>query len=247
MKPDVSLISGVPVACLDVSGLLDRVLGWRTSESKHTLFYVNAHCMNLAHADPDYHHILTWADLVYADGISIVWASRILNGIRLVKMTGADWIADYCRLAERTDLRTYILAGKPGVAQLAANDLLKRYPGLKIVGMSAGYFEQSSGNRIIDNINASQAEVVFVGMGVPRQEIWIYQNRGSIAAPVCWAVGALFDYPARVEARVPAWLQRMNLEWFWRLLMDPSGKWKRYLLGNPAFMLRVLREKVGAL
>lgn len=245
MKSEVSLVSGVPVARLDVDGLLDTVLSWRDSNRKHTVFYVNAHCMNLAHADPAYHRILTWADLVYADGVGIVWASRLLNGVPLVKMTGADWISDYCRRAEITGLRTYILAGRASVAARAAKNLLKCYPGLKIVGMADGYFEECNEPGVLDAINASRAEVVFVGMGVPKQETWIYRNRPAISAPVCWAVGALFDYPAGDESRVPALLQRLNLEWLWRLGMDPRGKWKRYLLGNPEFVFRILREKYG--
>jgi N-acetylglucosaminyldiphosphoundecaprenol N-acetyl-beta-D-mannosaminyltransferase len=84
-----------------------------------------------------------------------------------------------------------------------------------------------------------------MGLGVPRQEKWIAGRRKQIEAPVCWGVGALFDYVAGVEARVPRLMNLLALEWFWRLIMDPRGKWRRYLLGNPLFIYQVLRQKYG--
>ena len=81
-------------------------------------------------------------------------------------------------------------------------------------------------------------------MGTPLQEKWLAAHRHQINAPVCWAVGALFDYVAGEEAPVPDWLDRINLEWLWRLLVNPLDKWKRYLIGNPIFLLRILRQKL---
>lgn len=237
-------INGVQVACLTQADLLDRVLEWASGGQPRSVFYVNAHCINHAQDDPVYRDILACADLVYADGVSIVWAGRMLGGCRLVKMTGAAWIDGYCSLAEQSALRTFILAGEPGVAQTAAARLIERYPGMQIVGVADGFIQERDENQVLSEVNSSGAEVLMVGMGVPRQELWIARHRERIHARVCWGVGALFDYVAGVERRAPGWMDSAGLEWLWRLMVDPAKKWKRYLLGNPKFALRVLQERL---
>jgi len=185
-----------------------------------------------------YLKILQSMDLVYPDGISIVWGSRLLGGCKLKKMTGADWIFNFCQLAERSGISIYIIAGKPGVAKHACKSLINKYPKLKICGIRDGYYSEISEDDLIDEINNVSPDVVFVGMGVPIQEEWIDSHRAEISAPVCWGVGALFDYVAGIEPRVPPWMNKLGLEWLWRLIVDPLGKWKRYLIGNLSFISR---------
>jgi N-acetylglucosaminyldiphosphoundecaprenol N-acetyl-beta-D-mannosaminyltransferase len=121
-----------------------------------------------------------------------------------------------------------------------------RFPRLQIVGVCDGFFQENGtgGADLIAEINRAKPHVLFVGMGVPRQEKWLAAQRSIIDAPVCWAIGALFDYVAGVERRVPKWLASMGLEWFWRLMIDPKGKWRRYLIGNPLFLYRILIQKL---
>ena len=237
-------ILGVNVACLDLPGLLTTALAWSRDQCRRTIFYANAHCLNLAVDDIEYRQILNRADLVYADGISLVLSSWLLRGCGLHKLTGADWIDDFCALAEQNGLQLYILAGQDNVACQAMKNLLSRYPGLKIVGAADGLFEKQSLSEVLQDIHRSGPHVVMVGMGTPLQEKWIAAYREQIAAPLCWAVGALFDYIAGVEPRAPRWMIRMGLEWTWRLLVNPHGKWRRYLIGNPLFIYRVLRQKI---
>jgi N-acetylglucosaminyldiphosphoundecaprenol N-acetyl-beta-D-mannosaminyltransferase len=201
--------------------------------------------MNLAFKDRKYRAILNDIDLVYADGIGVVWAAKFLKDRQLEKVTGRDWIHDFCALAVNHNLRLYILAGKPGIAKAAQKNLEQQYPGLQIAGSQPGYFDEYNTPKIISEINRAAPHVLLVGMGVPQQEIWLAAHRDQIDAPVCWAVGALFDYVAGVEPPVPGWLNRLNLEWFWRLLIDPIGKWQRYLIGNPLFLYRILLQKLG--
>lgn len=237
-------ILGVRVACIDVPGMLVCVEHWSSQAARRTVQYVNAHCLNEACRDPLYRNTLNRADLVYSDGISVVWSSRFLGGCRMYKTTGADWIVDFCTWAAACGVRIYILAGRPGVAQQAADNLGRRFPGLQIVGLCDGYFSRASEAEVLAEIDRLKPQVVFVGMGTPRQEKWIAAQRRAIDAPVCWAVGALFDYVAGIEPRAPGWMKKLALEWFWRLLIDPAGKWKRYLLGNPLFVFRILRQKL---
>jgi len=238
-------ILDVNVTCLDNKGIFACVKEWVEEDLRRTILYVNAHCLNIASEDTYYRRLLNRADIVYADGISVVWSSRILGGCKLEKNTGADWIEDFCCFAEQESIQIYILAGGEGVAENAKDNLLKGYPEIKIVGYSDGYFKNKSEDQVLSEIRVLSPQVLFVGMGTPHQERWIYEHREEISASVCWGVGALFDYVTGIESRVPSWMSRIGLEWFYRLIIDPAGKWERYIIGNPRFVTRVIRQKMG--
>lgn len=238
-----SNVLGVDVACIDKSQLLQLVLGWCKQRTKRTVLYVNAHCLNLAATNPDYYAFLKEADLVYADGISVVWASCYLGGCRTHKITGREWIYDFCSVAAQQDVKIAILGGMPGVAQLAGQFLVNRYPNLQIVTIAHGFLSVHEERDFVHNLAELTPDVLFIGMGTPKQERWIMQYRAVIAAPVCWAVGATFDYVASVEKPLPRWLERIPLEWLWRFMMNPKDKWSRYLIGNPLFLMRVFKQK----
>ena len=238
-------ILGTPVHRIDKSCLLKTAVTWAGQGEPRTITYVNAHCLNLASADPAYRALLRQADLVYADGIGAVWASWFLGHRRLSKATGRDWIHDFCTLAVQEELKLFILAGAPGIALSATDHLLRLYPALRIAGCSDGFIQPGKEAQLLEKIERCAPQVLFVGMGAPLQEKWIASHRNQISAPVCWGVGALFDYLAGKETQTPSWMDRVGLEWLWRLGVDPMGKWRRYLLGIPVFMFRVWQQKVG--
>jgi N-acetylglucosaminyldiphosphoundecaprenol N-acetyl-beta-D-mannosaminyltransferase len=239
-------ILNVRVACLDFNGILDQVQDWLPRKERRTILYANAHCLNTACDDRQLGSALDRADLVYADGVSVVWASRLLGGCQLVKMTGADWIWPFCAWAQQQGVSLYILGGRPEVGSQAQNILLARYPNLKILGCADGFFQEKSEAEVIQEINTLCPQLLFIGMGTPNQEKWLAARRAVLDVPVCWAVGALFDYVAGDERRVPPWLYSLGLEWLWRLWLNPREKWRRYLLGNPRFVWRVLRQRARA-
>jgi N-acetylglucosaminyldiphosphoundecaprenol N-acetyl-beta-D-mannosaminyltransferase len=238
-------ILNVEVSCVDLKGLLETVYNWTLDRERHTIAYVNAHCLNSAYIDRAYREILGWADLILADGIGVVWSSRLLGGCRLQKLVAGAWIDEFCEMAGERNISIYILAGKPGIAERAADNLKMKWPKLHISGTCDGYFSDKSEAELLTELAYTKPDVVFVGMGTPRQEKWLYDHRNEIRSPVCWAVGALFDYIAGIERRVPGWMYNLGLEWLWRLLVDPAGKWRRYVIGNPLFVYRVIRQKVG--
>ena len=237
-------ILGVKVNCDDKQTILKKVIKWAGENNPRTITYVNAHCINLSYQNIEYHNVINQADLVYSDGISVVWASKFLGGCQLGKVTGREWIFDLCGLAIANNLRLYILAGAPNIAHRASENLRDRWPKLKIVGTSDGYFKEKNNDQILEEINTSKPHVLLVGMGSPQQEYWISKHRYVISAPICWSVGALFDYVAGIEPSVPSWMNKLALEWMWRLFIDPKGKWKRYIIGNPLFAARVLHQKL---
>lgn len=237
-------ILDIRIADCDKQTLLNQIFDWAVQPQPRTILYVNAHCLNLAARLPDYRTCLKQADLVYADGISVVWASHFLKQPRLHKITGRDWINDFSAQAAQKAVKMFIFAGKPGVAERAAQRLQHNFPLLQIVGTADGYFATRSEAETLQHIAATAPDVLFVGRGTPLQEYWIAANRPCLNVPVVWAVGALFDYVAGIEQPVPAWMNRLALEWLWRLLINPRHKWQRYLIGNPEFVMRVFLERL---
>jgi N-acetylglucosaminyldiphosphoundecaprenol N-acetyl-beta-D-mannosaminyltransferase len=201
--------------------------------------------MNVASRDAIYHTILNRGDLVYPDGIGVVWSGWFLARGRMQKSTGADWIEQFCQLAARHGWRIAIIAGRPGIAHRARERLIERHPELAIVGAYDGFFHEKSQRDVLRELAQTSPHVLFVGMGTPVQEKWIAAYRNALPVRICWATGALFDYVAGVEPRVPTWMNMLALEWLWRLLVDPMGKWQRYIVGNPLFITRVLLQKLG--
>ena len=244
-EPDIesTYILGVRVHCLDAVRLMDTVRVWSGEDKPRTIYYAHSKSLNEAYQDETFCRLLNRAALTYSDGISAVWAGKYLSGLPYTKITGADWIYDYARMAAQQGIRTYLLGSRPGIARRAAQILEERFPGLRIVGTCDGFFQEQSEAQALLDIARTHPQVVFVGMGSPLQEKWIAVHRDKIQAPVCWVVGALFDFVTGEEQRVPTWMNKLALEWLWRFIFDPLGKWKRTLIGNPLFVLRVLRQK----
>jgi N-acetylglucosaminyldiphosphoundecaprenol N-acetyl-beta-D-mannosaminyltransferase len=236
-------ILGVRVCAIDQEGLVDQVITWVRHGEKRTLTYANAHCLNLAVEDASYRELLSQTDLVYVDGIGAVWAGKLFGCRDLRKVTGRKWIEALCRKGEDETLRLYLLGGKPGIAEQASKVLEQRYPRLHICGSADGFFHTKTETQVLAEINNTHPQVLLVGMGVPNQEWWVALNRAKIQTDICWSAGALFDYLAGVEEPVPSWLERIGLEWAWRLKEDPKGKWKRYMIGIPRFTIRVIADR----
>jgi N-acetylglucosaminyldiphosphoundecaprenol N-acetyl-beta-D-mannosaminyltransferase len=202
-----------------------------------TVMYVNVHCMNVAGHDREYRALLGNADIVYCDGTGVRLGARIAGLELPARMTGADWIHDLCRLAARERYSLFFLGGPPGVAAEAAALLQQTYPGLRIAGTCPGFRLDSQTAR---TVSESGADIVLVGMGTPRQERWIAANRDSLDVPVVWAVGALFEFVTGRIPRGPMWMTQHGLEWVYRLWAEPGKLWRRYLIGNPLFLARIV-------
>jgi len=262
-------ILGVGVHRLSVGDLIREATQRARSGARSSIFYANVHVLNTAHRDPELRAILNGADLVYCDGAGVALGARLLGHRLPGRMTGADWIEPLCETCAAGGVTLYFLGGQPGVAARAAQLLRARHPGLCIVGAHHGYLHPppplvvpspkvgggsgrgrrgeggrgGGGTAAIAAVNTARPHVLLVGMGTPTQEKWIAAHRAELRVPVVWAVGALFDFVAGVQPRGPRWMLDHGLEWLWRLFSDPARLWRRYLLGNPLFILRVLRQR----
>lgn len=237
-------VMGLPLRQLRAEGLIEALSSRAAAGVRTTAYYANAHTVNLAWRDNRFRTVLAGSDLLYADGASVVWASR-WSEVRLPeRMTAADTFPGLARRCADRGLSIFLLGGREGVARRAAERLCLEYPTLNIVGVHHGYFAETESDGIIEKINAAKPDVLAVGMSSPLQECWLAEHSVRLKVPVRWCVGALFDYLADVERRAPEWLCRWGGEWLFRLMIDPAGKWRRYVIGNPQFVWNALRWRM---
>ena len=240
-------VLGVRVDSLTFDGLFESVSSMVASGTKHHVAYANVHVLNMAYTDLELRHTLNQADIIYCDGHGVVLGARLLGYRLLARMTGADWIYPFCERSAAAGVSIYLLGSAPGVAARAAECLRALYPELRIAGVHHGYLHDAPevSAAAIDAVNAARPDVLFVGMGTPLQEKWIDVHRAELGVPLCWSVGALFDYVAGVVPRGPRWMLDSGLEWLYRLYLEPRRLGYRYLIGNPLFFWRVLKQRMA--
>jgi N-acetylglucosaminyldiphosphoundecaprenol N-acetyl-beta-D-mannosaminyltransferase len=206
----------------------------------------NAHLLNLAYRDPALRRFLNTADVMVCDGAGVSLAARVLSGRSLPRITYADWMPVLGRFATERGLSMYFLGGRPGVAAGAARSLRQTAPGLRVLGTRHGFFDKAENNpenrEVVAEINALGPDLLIVGFGMPLQERWLMQNRHRLDVGVAMTGGAVFDYASGRLRRGPKLLTNNGFEWLARLAVEPRRLWRRYLLGNPLFVGRVLRQ-----
>ena len=209
----------------------------------------NAHCLNLCYEDPKLRDFLNGAEVVFCDGAGVMLAARMLGRRIPQRITYADWIWQLADLAAAQGFSLYLLGARPGVAREAAMRLRERYPDLEIAGVRHGYFDHSAGSpeneAVVEEIKASAPDILLVGLGMPLQENWLMENRHRLDAGVVLTGGAVFDYVSGRLRRGPRLLNESGFEWLARLLIEPRRLWRRYLVGNPLFLLRVLKQRLS--
>jgi N-acetylglucosaminyldiphosphoundecaprenol N-acetyl-beta-D-mannosaminyltransferase len=201
---------------------------------------VNPEFVMMAQSNAEFREVLAQADLCMADGVGLLWAARRQGHTLPERVTGSDGVP---RIAERAAQRgwgLYLLGAAPGVAQCTARILAARYPGLRITGAHAGSPAESDAEGIVGLVRAAAPDILFVAFGAPQQDLWIARHREALGVPVMMGVGGAFDHIAGVRRRAPYWLQRLNLEWLFRLVTQP-WRWRRQL-ALPRFVWAVLRQ-----
>ncbi|HEX4006922.1 MAG TPA: WecB/TagA/CpsF family glycosyltransferase [Acidobacteriaceae bacterium] len=234
--------------------LVTEVLLHRGELPPLTIVGPNAHLVNLAEHDDRFAEAMQAADLAVPDGVSVVMASRLLGVPIPERVPGGDLMERMCAESAHYGFRVFFLGGLPGAALMAAHNLKLRYPGLTICGTSCPPlgFEKNPVElaHILDEVNTAAPDLLCVAFGAPRQEIWMQENRGKLRVGAILPVGAALDTQAGLRRRAPKWTQMLGMEWFFRLAMEPTRLWRRYLIGNTKFIGLVLRqwaqERIGA-
>lgn len=231
---------GVGVA----SATFEQVRAWfygaiaKRDVAPRTMYFANAHTMNLAWQDECFRDVLNRADVVLNDGIGLDIYGKLAGRRFLENLNGTDLLPRLFAAADAArPLRVYLYGAAPGRAAKAAKNIEARFPNVKVVGVTHG-FERS--NAVVEEINEACADVVLVGMGNPVQERWIDENKVLLDVGVIAGIGALVDFFSGEVTRAPEWVRAARCEWIYRLVREPKRLFARYVLGNPAFLARTL-------
>ncbi|MDF2440100.1 MAG: N-acetylglucosaminyldiphosphoundecaprenol N-acetyl-beta-D-mannosaminyltransferase, partial [Abditibacteriota bacterium] len=240
---------GVRISPVSMREAMDKIEEFIHSRQPHHVATSDANAILTVQEDPEYAEILRRAALITPDGYGVIWGARLLNLPIYERVTGVDMVTGICERAAKANYSIYILGSAPGIASTAASNLAAKYPGLRIAGTHHGFWrrdfkeeglsQEEADARIADHIREARPDVLFVAMGIPSQEKFIAAQLQRLQVPVCLGVGGSFDVYAGKFKRAPQAIQRLGLEWIYRVWIDPS-RWKR--MGYvPRFMLFALR------
>jgi N-acetylglucosaminyldiphosphoundecaprenol N-acetyl-beta-D-mannosaminyltransferase len=217
----------------------------RAPRTSHMVMTINASHLCMMRRDPELAAACRAGQLIVADGMSVVWALRASGQEAPERVAGVDLMAQLLRAAAEHGLRVYFLGAKPEVVKTLVERSRVLHPKVQIAGFRDGYFGPDDHQRIVEEIRASGAHMLFVGMPTPFKEIWCERHRQRLEVPVIMGVGGSFDVLAGFIKRAPRWAQSLGLEWLWRLMMEPRKLWKRYLTTNSEFIWLAGREIVA--
>ena len=214
-------ILGVKVDMVNIPQAADKIMGYFNEDRLHTVFTPNSEIIMQAYRNPEFCKMLNDADMLTADGIGVVYASKILKKPINERAAGYDIARRVLEKLNYTDHKLFLFGGKPGVAEEAAENLKKEYPELNIAGTRNGYFQPEEEEDIVNQINSSGADIVFVCLGAPKQEQWINSHKDELKVKVAMGIGGSLDvFAGRVE-RAPDFWCKIGMEWFYRLVKEP--------------------------
>ncbi len=239
-------VLGVPIHPVSPDELVATLVAWGGRAQQRRCYNVNVHAMNLAAGDPEFHAALRRADLVFCDGFGVKWGASLLGKPIPHRMTPPDWIDAFAAATAAAGQSVFALGDEDGVAARFQQLLAERHPGYRSAGAHHGFFAKqgAENDAVIEAVNASGAVHLLVGFGMPLQEKWLEENAARLRPRVQIPVGALFRWYTGIEQRAPKWMTDNGLEWLHRLARHPGRHFRRYAVGNPQFLLRVVRARL---
>ncbi len=245
--PDRSSLLGVELNTLDMAQVVDRVLVAARERRPLGVSALAVHGVMEAVRDRELQYRLNDLELVVPDGQPVRWGLNWLHAAELhQRVYGPALMAVLCERAADEELPIYLFGSTEETLERLRANLKRRHPTLQVAGSQPSRFRPAAEDerrRDLETIHSSGARMVFVGLGCPRQEVWVYENRRDLSLPAL-AVGAAFDYHAGTLARPPEWMQDRGLEWLHRLVQEPRRLWRRYLLLNPAYLTLLTLQKM---
>jgi N-acetylglucosaminyldiphosphoundecaprenol N-acetyl-beta-D-mannosaminyltransferase len=245
-SPGTVEVVGVPLSVIDYEHTLRWIDAMVAERQRGYVCVCNVHTVMASREDPELRAALATSSINVPDGQPLVWAMNALGQTLRDRVYGPELMARACARAAATGQRFYLYGGRDQVALVQLElSLHRRFPGINIVGTYAPPFRTLTvpeRTAVAEDINASEADVVWVGIGVPRQEKWMAALRPHLEAPVLVGVGAAFDFLAGLVPQAPPWLQKAGLEWSFRLAQEPRRLWRRYLRYNPRFVAAFARQ-----
>jgi N-acetylglucosaminyldiphosphoundecaprenol N-acetyl-beta-D-mannosaminyltransferase len=243
ITPRVDIL-GVGVSAIDMRIALELIEGWISNGDRQYVCVTGVHGIIESQRDPGLRDAHNRSGLTTPDGMPLVWAGRAAGARTMERVYGPDLMLAFCDLAKARGFSSFFYGGRPGVANRLARRLEDLYPGLRVAGTYSPPFRAPSAaedEEIVRLINEARPDVVWVGLGTPKQELWMAAHTAALDASVLIGVGAAFDIHAGLSPQAPRWMQRSGLEWAFRLAHEPRRLWRRYLYSNPRFLADIAK------
>lgn len=243
--PDIDVL-GVSIAQIDEPQLLRNVRDALATHRGSLFAYVNVNAINIACELSWFREFLNSAECTYCDGEGVRFGADVLGGHLPARIALTYFFWDICAEAVRNNYSLYLLGSRDHILAEAVDRIRARYPGIRIVGTHHGYFEKSgrASEEVVAAVNTAQPDLLFVGFGMPLQEEWIRRYRSSITVGAIFPCGSMIDYASGLKSIAPRWMRRNGMEWLYRLFQEPGRLWKRYLIGLPVYLFRIMRQRI---
>ena len=241
-------VLGVGVSAINMSIALDMIEGWVSQRESNYITVADVNSIMVGQKDPGFLRIHNQAGMVTPDGMPLAWLGKLGGHSNMTRVCGSELMIDVFKASVSKGYRHYLYGGNEGVPELLKSKLEERFPGIEVVGTYSPPFRpltQEEDENIIETINKAKPDIVWVGIGAPKQERWMAAHLSRLEAPVLVGVGAAFDFNSNLKKRAPLWLQKIGLEWLFRLSTEPRRLWRRYLKNNPLFMFLAIRQTLG--
>ena len=245
--PRVNIL-GVGISAINLQQAVQAIDAWIASRTAQYVNVCAVHTVMECQRDARLRRIVNGSGLATPDGMPLVWLSALHGHGQVSRVYGPDLMLAVCARAQETGSRHFFYGGAPGVADRLVRNLTARYPRLAVAGTYSPPYrppDTEEDREMLDRINAAAPDVVWVGLGTPKQDYWVARHRPLLDAPVLIAIGAAFDFHAGLLAQAPRWIQRSGLEWLFRLAHEPRRLAFRYLVYNPWFVLKVALQFAG--
>ncbi|MEH6528667.1 MAG: WecB/TagA/CpsF family glycosyltransferase [Porticoccus sp.] len=240
---EVIELFGLPISNVSLRQASKDLVKSAVYNERRVVFFVNAHCANIAEQNHEYRVSLQNADLLYADGAGMRLAAKLSGQLLVDNVNGTDLFPLLCRDAAEAGVSIALLGAKSGVAERCAEKMVSIDENLKVVWTHHGYLEDEGDQSLILSLNESGAGILLVAMGVPRQELWIARHASELDVAVIMGTGALYDFYSGDVARAPKFMRKIGFEWMFRLILEPRRMFFRYVVGIPIFVFRILCDK----
>jgi len=245
-----SQVLNITISTLTMASTLAKFQIWIENREPNYVCCVPAHAVMEVYDHPELRKVYAESGLNTPDGMAIVWLLRQAGHKQVERVYGPDLLLAACEFGLRPGWKHYFYGGTPEAAHGLASKLCARFPGLQVVGVESPPFQaldELETEEATERIRSTTPDIVWVGLGSPKQEQWMHDQVTKLGVPVLVGVGAAFDFLSGVKPQAPRWMQRSGLEWLHRLATEPKRLWKRYLLGYPRFVWLVLMERLGLL
>ncbi|RMF02676.1 MAG: glycosyltransferase [Chloroflexi bacterium] len=241
-------ILGVGIHPITMKETVARLSGWIDARQRCYVSACTVHTVMECRRSPAMRHAVNGAGLAVPDGMPLVWLARRLSGVDVSRVYGPDLLLEMCARSVTAGYSHYFYGGAPGVAAALAQTMQQKFPGLRVAGHYSPPYRPAHTPEepaVIEQINTAAPDIIWVGLGTPKQDLWMADHRAALDAPVLAGVGAAFDFFTGRVAQAPRWMQRSGLEWLFRLSQEPRRLWYRYLVYNPLFVALVALQLAG--